>query len=125
MVKLLLSNGANLNARGYRRGELGHSLANDWTPLHVVAQMGHTDIVQLLIDKGADIHTRCRRFDDEGFTPLHLAAWMGRDDTVKALVARGADADLKTKKGRTALDFAREKDHTGVVELLRKHGAKE
>ena len=28
------------------------------TPLHYVAMGSHTDVVQLLIDKGADIHAK-------------------------------------------------------------------
>jgi len=91
--------------------------------LRTAAYMGHTDVVKYLINKGADVHATCRRFDDRAFTPLHLAAWSGRADVVRTLLTEGADANLKTKKGRTALYFAQERDHTDVVNLLRTHAA--
>jgi hypothetical protein len=53
------------------------------------------------------IQSQCKRFDDEGFMPLHLAAWNGRADLVKTLLAQGAKIELKTKKGKTALNFPR------------------
>ena len=33
-------------------------IQNHQTPLHLAAKEGYTDIVQLLIDKGADIHAK-------------------------------------------------------------------
>jgi ankyrin repeat protein len=52
--------------------------ANDegWTPLHGAAFRGANDIVQLLIDRGADVKARTKhgRFqNDPGVTPLGLA----------------------------------------------------
>ncbi|MFC1794874.1 hypothetical protein ACFL3Q_14965 [Planctomycetota bacterium] len=43
----------------------------------------------------------------------------------RVLLTKGANANLKSKGGHTALDLAREKNQTDVVELLKKHGAKE
>jgi len=125
MVRLLLTNGANVNARGFRKSMGGHDFADDWTPLHIAAQMGHTTVVQYLINKGASNQAQCHWLDDEGFTPLHLAAWMGRDDTVKVLLAKGADPNCKTKKGQTPLGSARERNQTTTIQLLREHGAKD
>jgi ankyrin repeat protein len=121
IAKLLIGEGAEVSARAGHRGEKWYNL----TPLHLAALMGHTNIVQYLLAQGADIHITCSCFDEEDFTPLHLAAQHGRLDVVKVLIAKGADVSLKTNKGHTALDLAKEKRHTGVVELLRKHGAKE
>ncbi len=44
---------------------------------------------------------------------------------VELLVANGADINAKDKKRRTVFSLAKEKGHTEIVELLRKHGAKE
>ncbi|MHC4173859.1 MAG: hypothetical protein ACYTBX_09565 [Planctomycetota bacterium] len=40
-------------------------------------------------------------------------------------MANGADVNLKRGGVQTALQSAREGGHTEIVELLRKHGAKE
>ena len=45
----------------------------DWTALHAAAQNGHTDIVKLLLDAGADKDV----VDKYGDTPLHVAAENG------------------------------------------------
>jgi ankyrin repeat protein len=46
-------------------------------------------------------------------------------DTVKALLAHGADVNAKNAAGETALDLARRRGRTPVVELLIQAGAKE
>lgn len=45
--------------------------------------------------------------------------------TVKSLIERGADVNAKSPEGRTALDFAKLRGSTAVVDLLVKAGAKE
>jgi len=42
-----------------------------------------------------------------------------------AVCAKGADIDVKNRRGETPLSLAKQKGHTEIVELLRKHGAKE
>jgi ankyrin repeat protein len=44
---------------------------------------------------------------------------------VEILLANGADATVKDSRGRTARDWAKPRGHTEIVELLRKHAAKE
>jgi ankyrin repeat protein len=79
--------------------------------------------VKVLVDKGADPNTR----DPEGHTILMLIASSDAIpvDTVKALIERGADLNAKDPAGRTALDFAKQRGATAVVDLLVKAGAKE
>lgn len=64
-----------------------------YSPLHWAARMGHTEVVDYLAKRGANINVR----DDDGWTPLHLAAQHGHLDVVKLLVARGADVGAKTE----------------------------
>ena len=45
--------------------------------------MGHTKVVQMLIDAGADVNAK----DDAGATPAMMAARRGHKECVKAIVA--------------------------------------
>jgi len=50
----------------------------------------------------------------------------GRDrEGADGIFAKGADVDAKNKNGDTPLKLAKEKGRGGMVDLLRKHGAKE
>ena len=48
------------------------------TPAGIAAQIGHTAMVKLLYDHGADIH----RASNDGERPIHDAARNGHDETV-------------------------------------------
>jgi hypothetical protein len=56
---------------------------------------------------------------------LHKAAPAGNINQVKSLISKGADVNAKDNKCYTSLWYAKDKGHTKLVELLRKHGAKE
>jgi ankyrin repeat protein/mono/diheme cytochrome c family protein len=65
------------------------------TPLHHAAGFGTLQVMQLLLDKGADVNARNRR----GSTPLH---WAIHDAAkVRLLVSRGAAVNTKSIEGRT------------------------
>ncbi|MGW0610557.1 ankyrin repeat domain-containing protein [Streptomyces sp. NPDC002788] len=54
-----------------------------------------------------------------GFTALHQAAWHGADfAVVSRLIAHGAWRTQPTRDGRRAVDVARERGHTHLLELL-------
>ena len=61
----------------------------------------------------------------ESIRSLHEAVEKGNFSVVKALISDGADVNTKDNKGRTPLRWAKNSGHTEIVELLRKHGAKE
>jgi len=52
------------------------------------------------------------------------ASQMGYPEVAQLLIEAGADIDTQTKDGATALLFALEEEHTEIVELLRRAGAK-
>lgn len=110
-----------------------------WTPLHCAAWKGHTEEVNSLIARGADLaatidigHKRLERqlrmFDwpsDEyaGSTALHLAAWSGHTAALDALIAAGADINSGNEQAETALHWAVRRGRIGAVEGLLASGA--
>jgi hypothetical protein len=60
--------------------------ASDETALHAAAYLGHDDIVQLLVDNGADIDA----VGANGGTAVDLAACSKHDKVVKTLLRAGA-----------------------------------
>lgn len=71
VVKLLVSQGANLNGRQ----------TGGWTPLHGAAQNGDLEIVETLLVNGAHAHARA----DNNQSPLDLAMLRGHAEVVALL----------------------------------------
>jgi len=135
IVKLLVSKGSNISAlhlaiylkdkaEARRLIEAGADVNKrtpyGFTPLERAVSAGFKDIVELLIAKGADVNSR----DNWDWTPLHSAVY-GHDEIVELLIAKGANVNAKDGGNRTPLWYAQDKGHSEIVELLRKHGAKE
>ena len=93
-VKQALTDGADPSAMDPQSGS---------TMLATAALMGHTEIVKLLLEHGADVNTKSR----DGGTALHAAAFLGRIETVKFLLEKGADANLRSNIGGTPMDGAK------------------
>ena len=89
------------------------------TPLLFAIQSGNTDIVGMLIQRGAKVN----ELSQMG-TPLICAACQGRTDMMRFLLARGADVNAQDVTGGTALittiRYARSPD---CVRLLLDHDA--
>ena len=86
------------------------------TPLSWAALEGRSEIVELLIEAGADVNEVNR----DGATPLHTAAFMGRFKVAQLLLDNGADVGAKTHYGDTPLDSAHAnwKDTEAITGLL-------
>ncbi|CAE7423020.1 unnamed protein product [Symbiodinium sp. CCMP2592] len=80
---------------------------------------GHADVVQLLLEAGADKELG----DIDGCTPLFVAAQTGHAPVVRLLLEAGAQTEVRDLKGRTALMEASMRGHTPVVQLLLEAGA--
>src|SRR4051794_33634993 len=61
------------------------------TPLHEAAWGGHTEVVKLLIEKGADMNIGSSY--KAPHTPLQTAAEEGHYEVVELLLQRGADVN--------------------------------
>jgi len=80
------------------------------SPLHLAAKMGNTELIEKLLDHGADIEllADCWKPVDGGFsagkTPLELAASSASLEAVRMLTDRGAKVDehsFMVPKGKT------------------------
>ena len=120
-VKQHLADGADVNAtHGY------------WTttPLHCAAYGGYNEVVELLIENGADVNAKIvnakieNANDVNGMTPLHEATFGGYKEIAELLIAKGADVNAKSRFDGTPLDEAVRMKCTEIADLLRKHGGK-
>ncbi|WP_165072330.1 ankyrin repeat domain-containing protein [Paludisphaera rhizosphaerae] len=76
---------------------IGGKVEAEQTPLHRAAYRASPDIVELLLDRGADVNAVDARLQ----TPLHLAIARGNSVVAEILRVRGADPDLRDDQGRT------------------------
>ena len=121
------------------------------TPLISAAMRGHEAVVQLLLEKGANIELKDRsdstplalavskgsvaavqlllemgantESNNAGLTPLARAAFCGHEDVVRLLLEKGANIESKNRHGRTPLSQAAWLSHTTAVQLLLEKGA--
>ena len=111
VIKLLCSGMVDVNCFGRRPGR--------WTPLIEAAWNGHTNVVQILIDKGADLN-KAKQWREN---PVNRAAVAGHTDVVQLLLDKGADPNEADTRGVTTLHLASVIGHKYVVHLLLERGA--
>lgn len=92
IARKLLNAGADPNITG---GENHNAL----TPLHIAAENGLEDIVELLLSVGADPHARTKTLT----TPMYRAARGGSLRVMQMLHERGCDINAKTWDNWTAI----------------------
>ena len=85
-----------------------------WAPLHYAASKGDPKIITLLLDDDAYIDAE----SPNGTTPLMMAAMYGTPAAVNLLLQEGADAQLKNQLGLTALQFAQRANRPDVVAVI-------
>ncbi|KAK4242966.1 ankyrin repeat-containing domain protein, partial [Corynascus novoguineensis] len=100
----------------YRKNLRGHQ---GRTPLSWAAQEGRLNIVELLIQGGADIDG----MDEKEYTPLHRASDNGHETIARLLIDKGADVNAQDVHGLTALIMASRNGHEAIVRLLIEEGA--
>lgn len=115
-VRDLISRGVDIAAADKLWGNGAASFAGrGFTTLGWAAHIGAGEIVQLLVEAGADVNTK----DRWGHTPLmraSIGAYMG---IVKFLLKNGAGIEEKNDEGKTALDLAFKWGSREIVALLR------
>lgn len=110
-VKKFLALGFNANA------------ADEYGGVTALTAASHSpQTLKILIDAGADVNARQKVL---AMTALFVAAQNGNTESVKILIDAGADVNIANSDGITPLNRAIIGKHLGVIELLRKAGAKE
>ncbi|KAK5850207.1 hypothetical protein PBY51_014475 [Eleginops maclovinus] len=119
-----------------------------WTPLHAAATCGHTGLVQLLIQAGADLlavnadgnmpYDLCEDeatlellemvMAEQGITQDRIDECRGAKEKamladIQALVQNGADLNTQDANGTTLLHIASANGYVSVAELLVEHRA--
>lgn len=89
------------------------------TLLHIACAIDREDIVQLLVNLGADVNCVSTDFED---TPLHFACFEGNINIFKLLVNHGAKVDTANRSGKTPLHYACRYSFE-LVKFLLEHGA--
>jgi ankyrin repeat protein len=109
-VSRLLRAGADVNAK--------HGFLT-LTPLLWACYHDHEQVVQVLLEHGADIEAK----DSQDWTPLHYACYKGRVAVVNELLSRGANNEAMNNRGSTPLHIASLNDHLAIVKALVSKGA--
>lgn len=89
------------------------------TAIMFAARAGHVEIAQLLIDAGADLNVHGNY---AGTTALIWAAQYGPAEIVRLFIQGKAEINAKNHDGNTALDFAKERGHAEIVDILQSAG---
>ncbi len=111
MVKDLLDQGVDANANP--------TADLEFAPIIVAAEYSTAEIVELLIDKGAELEAR----NNHGNTPLMVAVLHSRPEIVQLLIDKGAKVEARNNHGNTPLISAVSYSKPEIVKLLLDAGA--
>ncbi|XP_041975203.1 oxysterol-binding protein-related protein 1-like [Aricia agestis] len=96
----------DINCKGKNKSNLG------WTPLHLATYFGHKDVVEVLLDTGANVD----EVNESGDTALHKASFIGNEEILILLLSHKADVNVMNGEGRTALDMCKTHDVQRLLE---------
>lgn len=105
IAKLLLQRGANPLVQN----------DNHFTPLHLAARRGHTEICSLLL---TDSRVQATSSNQGTFSPFHMACLSGSREVCELFLKSGVDITLKSITGVGPLQTAAWKGHEGICQLL-------
>ncbi|PKS06003.1 hypothetical protein jhhlp_007836 [Lomentospora prolificans] len=83
------------------------------TPVYNASLGGHTDVVKLLLERGANVHAATTK----RWTALHGASWTGQTECVKLLLEHGAKALDVTDSGWNPMHCAAARGKASLVQF--------
>ena len=98
--------------------QINRQAAIGFTPLCLASQMGHAEVVQILLNAGADKEVTTTG----GCAPLYVASRDGHAEVVQILLDAGADKEA-AQSGLPSLYIASQNNHAEVVQNLLDAGA--
>jgi ankyrin repeat protein len=102
--------------------DLVNSFSPDgFTPVALAAYFGYPEVVQVLIDAGADVNVQAR--NPMKVAAIHAAVSGRNTPIVKMLLHAGADPNLQQQQGYTPLQAAVANHDQAIVDLLKAYGA--
>ena len=81
-------------------------------PLHAAALMGYTDLVRMLLDRGAYVNL----VDVKGETALHYASYKSHKQIVQLLLQKGAIVSCPDARRKTPVDLATDEEIKRLLE---------
>ena len=90
----------------------------DDTALKAVARINRTDVIQVLLERGADLDKQTGVYRR---TALHQAAEYNSTDVIEVLLKHGASTTIEDHHGNTPIDLARQENNKAAVSLLERH----
>ncbi|XP_057325129.1 putative ankyrin repeat protein RF_0381 [Microplitis mediator] len=93
-----------------------NSIIEDWTFLHTAVDQSDEDLVEYLLEKGADPNINVKIYG----TPLHVAVKKGNLDIIKNLLKHGADINVRGDmcENFTVLEYAVQHDNIEAYKIL-------
>ena len=94
-------------------------------PLHLAIEKDKDELIDLILEKNADVNVGGQSGKTKNQTPLYIAVVKGRVDLVKKLLEKGADPNLADSQGALPLteSVVRVNSNPEIVRMLIEKGA--
>lgn len=96
-----------------------------WTPLMWAVYNRNLVMTDYLLANGADPNIQAEKAYGsltKGATALVIAGYYGLEDQAESLVNKGAKVGITDGNGKTAMDYAKQYEFTGVASILARKG---